>query len=57
MEKTLRYPIIDINGTQFYLAHGVKSNHFMTDAEFKTRNDNKELIISKINEMFKEVCK
>lgn len=57
VEKTLRYPIIDINGTQFYLAHGVKSNHFMTDAEFKTRNDNKELIISKINEMFKEVCK
>lgn len=57
VQKTLRYPIIEIQGTQFYVAHGVKANHFMTDAEFETRNDNIKIVNQKINEMIKEVCK
>lgn len=57
VEKTLRYPIIEIQGTQFYVAHGVKANHFMSDAEFETRNDNIKIVNQKINEMIKEVCK
>lgn len=57
VEKTLRYPIIEIQGTQFYVAHGVKANHFMTDAEFEARNDNIKIVSQKINDMIKEVCK
>ena len=57
VEKTLGYPIIEIQGMQFYIAHGVHSNHFMTDAEFKTRQENREIVAKKLNEMFKEVCK
>ena len=29
----------------------------MTDAEFKTREENKEIVIKKINEMLREVAK
>lgn len=36
---------------------GSKANHFMTDAEFETRNDNIKIVNQKINEMIKEVCK
>ena len=57
VEKTLHYPIIEIQGTQFYIAHGVKANHFMTDASFETREQNKEIVVNKINEMLKEVAK
>lgn len=56
IEKTLNYPIISINETQFYLAHGVKANHFMTDAEFETRESNKEIVVKNIKNMLKEVC-
>lgn len=28
VEKTLHYPIIDINGSQFYIAHRCKSKSF-----------------------------
>lgn len=55
--KTLNYRIITIDGNQFYLAHGVESNHFLTDAEFKTRDYNKEIITKKIEKMLQEVCK
>lgn len=57
VERALNYPIITINETQFYVAHGVKANHFMSDSEFKTREDNKEIVVKKINEMLKEVTK
>ncbi len=57
VERALNYPIVTINETQFYIAHGVPSNHFMTDAEFKTREENKEIVTKKINEMLKEVAK
>lgn len=57
VEKKLGYPIIEIQGMQFYIAHGVHSNHFMTDAEFKTRQENREIVAKKLSEMFKEVCK
>ena len=43
--KPLPYPIVTskyMPRVEFYLAHGVKANHFMTDAEFKTRETNKE---------------
>lgn len=57
VEKTLHYPIIEIQGNQFYIAHRVQPNHFMTDAEFKTRNENKEIVKKKLEQFFKEVCK
>lgn len=57
VEKTLNYPIITINSMQFYIAHGVQANHFMTDAEFETRDSNIETIEKNIYELLKEVCK
>lgn len=53
----LKYPVITINNMDFYLAHGVKANHFLTDAEFQTREENKQIIVEKLNTMFREVCK
>lgn len=57
VEKVLNYPIITINGIDFYVAHGVKANHFMTDAEFLTREENKNIVRNKINQLIKEVSK
>ena len=55
--RGLNYPIVTFGNSQFYVAHGAKANHFLTDAEFKSRSENKEIIINKLNEMIKEVCK
>ena len=55
--KALPYPIVTINDMQFYIAHGVKANHFMTDAEFETRESNKEILEKNVKNMLKEVCK
>lgn len=57
VKKTLHYPIIEIQGMQFYLAHGYKATHFMTDAEFETRNKNVENVEQSILKLLKEVCK
>ena len=57
VERSLPYPIITINENQFYIAHGVTPNHFMTDAEFQTRENNVNAIKEQINNMLKEVCK
>ena len=57
VEKSLNYPIVTINGQQFYVAVGSKGNHFLEDAEFKTRNQNIEIIKKKLDEMLKEICK
>ena len=57
VKKALDYPIKVINGKQFYVAKGAKSNHFMTDAEFKTRNDNINMVQKYIYEMLEEVCR
>lgn len=57
VEKALQYPIITINDMQFYIAHGTKANHFMTDAEFQSREENLEIVKKKIHEMLKEVCR
>lgn len=57
VEKRLNYPILEIQGNQFYIAHGVKANHFMTDAEFKSRQENKEMVKEKLKQFFLEVCK
>lgn len=53
----LNYKIITIKDNQFYLAHGVKSNHFLENAEFKTRNENREIVKEKLKELFEEVCR
>lgn len=53
----LNYPVITLYGNQFYVAHGVKANHFMTDSVFYTKEKNKEIIVKNINKIFKEVCK
>lgn len=55
--KRLNYLIININGVDFYLAHGVKPNHFLQDAEFETREQNKEIVAKKLEEMCKKICK
>lgn len=57
IDKTLHYPIKIIQGKQFYVAHGAKANHFMTEAEFKTRSQNVEKVKKQISKMLKEVCK
>lgn len=57
VDRALNYPIVTINDVQFYISHGVRANHFLTDAEFETREDNKEILIKTINDMLKEVCK
>lgn len=56
-EKELRYPIIEINGMQFYVARGVRANHFLTDSEFYTREKNKEILVKELNQMFRDICK
>ena len=55
--RALPYPIININGMDYYIAHGVKANHFMTDAEFQSREENIEKVHQKVNEFLKEACK
>ncbi len=57
VDRTLNYPIVQFGNDKFYVARGAKANHFLTDAEFKTRQENREIVAKKINEMFKEVCK
>lgn len=55
--KPLKFPVITINNTDFYIAHGQKPNHFLQDAEFNTREENKEIIANKLREMAKSICK
>lgn len=57
VERRLNYPVITINNTDFYLAHGSKPNHFLQDAEFETREQNKEIIYNKLEEMLERICK
>lgn len=57
VEKSLSYPVVEIQGVQFYIAHGTKANHFLGDAEFESRDENTEIVKKKLEEMFKEVCK
>lgn len=54
--QALNYPIVNIGGLKFYLAHGAKPNHFLSDAEFKTRQENIETVKKAIEEMLKGVC-
>jgi len=56
VEKSLRYPIIEINGTRFYIAHGAKPNPFMRKAEFERRPSNLNEVAESIKQMLKEVC-
>ena len=57
VERKLNYPIITINDNQFYVARGSKANHFLGDAEFKSRNENIEITKIKLETMLREVCK
>ena len=57
VERALNYPIVTLGGMQFYIAHGAKANHFLSDAEFKTRDTNIETVEKQIYEMLKGVCK
>lgn len=54
--KELHYPKITIQGMEFYVAHGVKANHFMTNAEFESRKENEQDVQKKINEMISRCC-
>lgn len=55
--RTLNYPIVTIGNSQFYVAVGSKANHFISDAEFKSRNENTEIARKKLNKMLEECCK
>jgi len=55
--RSLNYPIVTIGNKQFYVARGSKSNHFMEDSEFQSRNENVNITKKKIEKMLKEVCK
>lgn len=55
--RALSYPIKIINGKEFYIATGSKPNHFLGDAEFKTRQENKEIVAKKLKQFFEEVAK
>ena len=57
VDKVLSFPIVEIQGMQFYIAHGQAPNHFLSDAEFKTRDNNIENVEKQIYEMLKGVCK
>ena len=57
VERTLNYPIVTFGEQQYYVATGARANRFMTDAEFKTRYENKEIVGKALNSMFKEVCR
>lgn len=57
VEKALPYPVVNIQGMDFYIAHGMKANHFMGDASFKSRNENAEIVKKKLDDMLMEVCK
>lgn len=57
VERKLNYPIVTFGNMQFYVAHGAQPNHFLSDAEFKTRDTNIETIEKHIYEMLREVCK
>lgn len=57
VERKLNYPIVKFGNMQFYLAHGAKPNHFLSDAEFKTRDSNIETVEKHIYEMLREVCR
>lgn len=55
--RSLNYPIVTINNKQFYVAVGSKANHFMADAEFKTRQENVDIVKNELKNMFEKVCK
>ena len=57
VEKALGYPIVNIQGVDFYIAHGMKANHFMGDAGFQSRDENVDIAKKKIVAMLKEVCR
>lgn len=57
VEKKLHYKIININGQEFYLAHGVPAKPFMTPAGLQTREQNVEIIKKKLSSFIKEACK
>jgi hypothetical protein len=57
VDRQLPYPVITIEDMQFYVAKGVKANHFLTDAEFQTREDNIQIIHKGLHEILKEACK
>lgn len=57
VDKRLYYPIIEIQGQQFYLAHGVEARPFMTPAGIQTREQNVKIIKDSVKSMLKEACK
>ena len=57
VDRALNYPIIEIQGAKFYLAHGVKPNPFLQKAEFEKRMENLEEVKKEIKGMLEEVCR
>lgn len=57
VDRALHYPIINIQGQDFYLAHGVEANPFLQKAEFEMRGDTLDTVQDGIYAMLREVCK
>ena len=57
VDRRLNYPIVTINNTEFYIAHGMKSNHFLQDAEFETRPQSTQIVQAKLKEMLVKICR
>ena len=57
VDRALHYPIINIQGKDFYLAHGVEPNPFLQKAEFEMRGDTLDTVQDGIYTMLREVCK
>lgn len=57
VKRKLNYPILNIGGHDFYVAYGSKSNHFLSDAEFSTRNTNKKEFTKELKDIIEKSCK
>ncbi|MEG2311001.1 MAG: hypothetical protein RSB76_03330 [Clostridia bacterium] len=57
VSEALNYPIINIKGTLFYLAHGVPARPYMRPASFERRDQNVENVEKEISKMLQEVCR
>ena len=57
VNRDLPYKIITIKGNQFYIAHGVKANPFMQQAEFEMRDANIDTMQKNMLDMLRKVCK
>lgn len=57
VQQRLKYPIIEIKGQQFYLAHSAQPKPFMRPAGFERREENVKEVQKEVLNMIESVCK